>query len=166
MSTIRANFCIQCGQALADIQEGERVRRRCSADCGYIYYGNPIPVVAALVEQEGQVLLVRSHGWPEKFYGLVTGFLEANETPESGVLRELKEELGLSGAIESLIGVYSFAARNELIIAYHVRAEGAVVLGLELAAYKRVPLDKLRPWPMGTGLAVQDFLARRTIAAK
>ena len=166
MSTIRANFCIQCGQALADFLEEERVRRRCSAECGYIYYGNPIPVVAALVEQEGQVLLVRSHGWPEKFYGLVTGFLEANETPESGVLRELKEELGLSGNIESLIGVYSFAARNELIIAYHVRAEGEVVLGLELAAYKRVPLDKLRPWPMGTGLAVQDFLARRTIAAK
>jgi NADH pyrophosphatase NudC (nudix superfamily) len=166
MSTIRANFCIQCGQALTDFQEEERVRRRCSAECGYIYYGNPTPVVAAVVEQEGHILLVRSHGWPEKFFGLVTGFLEASETPENGVLRELKEELGLSGSIESLIGAYSFAARNELIIAYHVRAQGEVVLGPELAAYKRVPLDKLRPWPMGTGLAVQDFLTRRNSAAK
>ena len=31
----------------------------------------------------------------------------------------------------------------------------------ELADYKRVPPEKLRPWPMGTGQAVTDWLAAR-----
>ena len=132
------------------------------AECGHIVWGNPTPVVAALVEHEGDVLLVRNKGWPEKWFGLVTGFLEAGETPEEGVLRELDEELGLTGEIAEMIGVYAFYRANQLIVAYHVRAEGNVVIGDELAGYKRVHPDKLRPWPMGTGHAVKDWLERRT----
>ena len=88
----------------------------------------------------------------------MTGFLEAGETPEEGMLRELKEELGLEGEIVSLVGAYSFALRNELIVAYHVRAHGELKLGAELAGYKKVAPEKLRPWDFGTGLAVRDWL--------
>ncbi len=134
----------------------------CANDaCGWIFYGNPTPVVAALVEHDGEVLLVRQHGWPTGWYGLVTGFLEGGETPEAGVLRELDEELGLSGEVVSLIGAYAFEQKNELIVAYHVRAEGEVRLGSELEAVKRVPPTKLRPWPFATGHAVRDWLARQ-----
>ena len=34
-------------------------------------------------------------------------------------------------------------------------------LGEELAGVKAVPPDKLRPWPLGTGRAVRDWLERR-----
>ena len=51
---------------------------------------------------------------------------------------------------------------NQVMIAYHVKAEGEVVLGDELAAYKAVPIHKLKPWPAGTGDAVKDWLARRS----
>jgi hypothetical protein len=57
--------------------------------------------------------------------------------------------------------VYPFAERNELIVAFHVRAQGVVRLGDELADYKRIEPAKLRPWPMGTGQAVRDWLHRR-----
>ncbi|HEY8428522.1 MAG TPA: NUDIX domain-containing protein, partial [Sandaracinaceae bacterium] len=77
------------------------------------------------------------------------------------VLREVREELGLDGEVESLVGAYGFEQRNELIVAYHVRARGEVRLGEELEAFKRVPIEKLRPWPFGTGHAVRDWLARR-----
>lgn len=129
--------------------------------CGFVFYDNPLPVVAAIVEHEGEVLLVRQRGWPEKWFGLVTGFLEKGETPEAGVLREVSEELGLRGEVVSLIGVYAFEQRNEVIMAYHVRAHGEVRLGAELEGYKRVPKEKLRPWPFGTGHAVRDWLASR-----
>ena len=33
--------------------------------------------------------------------------------------REVAEELGLTGEIVSLIGVYGFESRNEVIVAYH-----------------------------------------------
>jgi NAD+ diphosphatase len=138
----------------------ERPRLACPS-CGWIHYDNPTPVVAAIVQQGDEVILVAQHGWPESWFGLVTGFLERHETPEAGVLRELDEELGLRGTVESLVGAYSFEQKNELIVAYHVKAEGEVRLGAELRAIKRVPIAKLKPWPFGTGLAVKDWLARR-----
>lgn len=153
--------CLHCGAQLAPTTTDEGLTRLACPDCGWIHYGNPTPVVAGLVEHEGDVLLVRNKGWPETWYGLVSGFLEAREDPAAGMLRELREELGLEGEIVGLIGVYAFEMRNELIVAYHVQATGEVVVGDELAGVKRVPPEKLRPWPMGTGLAVRDWLLAR-----
>lgn len=157
-----ARHCLRCGAELVSKETADGSRLACPAEgCGWVFYDNPLPVVAAIVEHEGEVLLVRQRGWPESWYGLVTGFLEKGETPEAGVLRELKEELGLEGEIASLVGAYAFEQRNELIVAYHVRARGEVQLGEELEAFKRVSIEKLRPWPFGTGHAVRDWLARR-----
>lgn len=151
--------CLICGTVLETVTD-ERERLVCPA-CGWTYYDNPTPVVAAIVEHGGDVVLVRQRGWPERWYGLVTGFLERGETPEAGVLRELDEELGLRGEIVSLVGVYDFQSRNELIVAYHVIADGEITLGEELEAFKRIAIAKLRPWPFATGQAVADWLERR-----
>ena len=153
-------FCPRCGSPLVTREHHGKERKRCeSAGCGYVSWGNPTPVVAAIIEHEGQMLLARGKNWPEKMFALVTGFLEAAETPQQGVLREVKEEVGLDGEVVSLVGVYPFEMRNELIIAFHVRTSGTITLNeQELAAYKLVPKEKLRAWPMGTGLAVQDWI--------
>ncbi len=159
-------YCPRCATPLTTYEDGGRPRRACPAQgCGWIFYGNPLPVVAALVEHQGAVLLVRNRGWPEGWYGLVAGFLESGETPEEAVLREVKEELGLDGEIVSFIGVYPFIERNEVILAWHVRGRGAVEKGDELADYKAVPPEKLVAWPFGTGLAVAAWLERRSMRA-
>ncbi|MEW5855140.1 MAG: NUDIX domain-containing protein [Myxococcota bacterium] len=158
-------FCVQCAGPLVEKEAEGRTRLVCSAEgCGFIHYGNPTPVVAAIVEHQGNVILVRNKGWPEKWFGLVTGFLEAGETPEDGILRELREELGLTGKVQGLVGVYGFVERNELIVAYHVVADGEIVLGDELEAFKPVPPEKLKPWPFGTGQAVREWLERRGLS--
>jgi NAD+ diphosphatase len=155
-------FCPQCGATLVPAEIAERPRQKCSSpDCDYVYWENPTPVVAALVEHEGQVILVRSKGWPEKWFGIVAGFLEKGETPEQGVLREIKEELGLDGQIISFIGDYIFEQMNQLILAYHVKVSGTIVLGDELEAMRAIPPEKLRPWNLGTGQAVKDWLQAR-----
>lgn len=164
MST--AQFCQRCGAPLAPrIDHEGRSRLVCAGtaqapSCGFVHYGNPAPVVAAIVQDGDDVILVRNRGWPPTWFALVTGFLEAGETPEEGVLRELKEELGLEGTVRGLVGVYAFAQRNELIVAYHVEVHGEPVLGEELEAFKRVPIAKLKPWPFATGDAVRDWLAK------
>lgn len=156
-------FCPRCGAALETQPLHGRERPVCTKEgCGFVHWGNPTPVVAAIIEHEGSVLLARGKGWPEKMFGLVTGFLEAGETPQAGVLREVKEELGLDGEIVSLVGVYPFEMRNELIVAFHVRARGAVTIGEELEEVKRVPPEKLRGWDFGTGLAVKDWVAQKS----
>ena len=155
-------FCVRCGNTLGPVRESGVERRGCQAEgCGYIDYDNPTPVVAAIVQMGDDVILVRPPSFPDKFFGLVTGFLERGERPEEGVVREVKEELGLDAKVESLVGVHPFFMMNQVIITYHVTATGELQLGEELAAFKRIALDKLRPWPMGTGEAVRDFLAAR-----
>jgi NADH pyrophosphatase NudC (nudix superfamily) len=94
-------------------------------------------------------------------FGLITGFLEKAETPEAAVAREVNEELSLDVTAVHFVGLYPFERRNELIIAYHVPASGEVRLNEELADYRRIAPEKLRPWDFGTGLALRDWLARR-----
>ncbi|RMG56010.1 MAG: NUDIX hydrolase, partial [Bacteroidetes bacterium] len=113
--------------------------------CGWVHWNNPTPVVAAIVQRGEAVVLVRSHGWPETWYGLVTGFLEAGEEVEAAVLREVKEETGLDGQLGEFIGAYSFFRRNQIILAWHVivPAEGVIVLDTnELAGYRCVPITE------------------------
>jgi NAD+ diphosphatase len=156
-------FCPRCARRLAPREMEGRTRYACpDPSCAFVFYDNPLPVAAALVEHEGKVVLVRQHGWPEKWFGLVTGFIERGESAEDAALRELKEELGLDGHIESLIGVYPFAVRNELIVTFHVTAQGTIALGPELEAFKAVDPAELRAWPFGTGLAVQAWLDKRS----
>lgn len=158
-------FCPQCASLLiaADVDGCQRLK--CPA-CDFVHWDNPIPVVAAIVEHEGKVILTRSKGWPEKWLGVVAGFLEKDETPEQGALREVKEELGLDGEIVSFIGHYPFDLRNQIIFAYHIRAEGEIELGDELESIKALPPEEVRPWDVGTGPALKDWLATRLKTAK
>jgi hypothetical protein len=50
---------------------------------------------------------------------------------------------------------------NQLILAYHLQVKGEIVLGAELAEFKMVLPEKLRPWAFGTGYAVKDWLVKR-----
>jgi len=152
-------FCPLCAQPLAAGEHGGATRLACA--CGFVHWDNPVPVVAAVVEHEGVVILGRNRDWPEKMFGLITGFLEKGETPEAAVAREVKEELSLEALATNFIGLYPFERRNELIIAYHVPAAGTLRLGEELAEFRRIAPERLRPWEFGRGLAVRDWLARR-----
>jgi NAD+ diphosphatase len=163
----KMNFCPQCGQklALADVDGRERLSCT-SPSCDFVHWDNPTPVVAAIVEYEDCVVLTRNKGWPVKWFGLVAGFLEKGETPESAVLREVKEELGLEGEIVSFVGTYSFFERNQLILAFHIQAQGEIQLGEELEEVKLIPPEEVRPWSMGTGPALRDWLESRKRSAQ
>lgn len=159
---MQANYCLQCGSPLRNAEIDGKTRRCCADDdCAYVFWNNPIPVVAAIVQMDGAVILARNKSWPEKMYGLITGFLEPGETPDEAVLREVREELGVDATVAHFVGNYAFFEMNQLILAYHVPARGDIVLGAELADIKRVPVERLKPWTIGTGPAVRDWLASR-----
>lgn len=155
-------YCPRCARDLTRRHIAERERLACpDPACGYVHWDNPLPVVAALVELNGYVVLARNRACPEKMFGLVTGFIERDESPDEAAAREVKEELDLATTASELIGVYPFHKKNELIIAYHVVAEGDVRLNEELAEFRLVAPERLRPWESGTGLAVREWLRRR-----
>jgi NADH pyrophosphatase NudC (nudix superfamily) len=159
---MQLKYCPLCGSDLVAVEIDGKPREKCSSEkCDFTFWNNPIPVVAAIVELGDDVILVRNKDWPEKMFGLVTGFLEEGETVEDAIIREVNEELGLQARIQSFIGCYSFFQMNQLILAFHVKADGKIVLGEELIEFKAVPPDRLRPWKFGTGYAVSDWLKKR-----
>ena len=118
-------FCPRCATPLAmgAVDQGPPRLRCPDSACGFVHWDNPVPVVAAVVEHEGEVILARNRLWPPKMFALITGFLEKDDPdPASGVLREVEEELGLQGRVGGFIGHYPFERMNQIIIAYHVVA--------------------------------------------
>jgi NAD+ diphosphatase len=155
-------YCPICATPLAQRADAEAGKLRLACPDGHwTHWDNPLPVLAALVEVEGRILLARNAAWPEKTFALITGFMERDETPEQGIARELKEETNLDAVETKLIGVYEFMRKNEVIIAYHVKAQGEVRLSEELVEYRMVAPEKLRPWRAGTGYAMADWMRAR-----
>lgn len=157
-------YCPLCRAELETRVRGERPRRVCLApDCGFVFWNNPAPVAAAIVEREDGVVLVRSRGAPPTWFGLVAGFVEPGETPAEAAVREVREETGLAVREPTFVGVHPFELRNQLLFTYHVQAPATdiTLCDVELDAYRIVPVRELVPWNRGTGLALGEWLASR-----
>ncbi len=161
------NYCPSCAtplQLLAHEEDGgSKSRMRCPA-CAFTHWNNPTPVLAAVIEladRDGQLLLARNAAWPGKMFGLITGFMEAGETPQEGITREVGEETSLNVDSLDLIGVYDFQRMNQVIVAYHAVARGEIRLSPELVDYRLYAPDAVRCWPAGTGFALADWLRSR-----
>jgi NAD+ diphosphatase len=162
--TAEFRFCPVCAGPLRWLAQaedgGQKERLRCAA-CGWTHWNNPTPVLAAVIQYHDKILLARNAAWPGKFYALITGFMEAGETPQDGIRREIKEETDLDVTQLDLIGVYDFQRMNQVIIAYHAVGRGEVKLSPELVDYKLFAYDQVRCWPAGTGYALADWLRSR-----
>ena len=163
------NFCPTCATPLQLISQpedgGPKERLRCPA-CGWTHWNNPTPVLAAIIEladRDGQVLLARNAAWPGKMFALITGFMEAGESPEEGIAREVLEETSLKVDSLKLVGAYEFLRMNQVIVAYHAVARGEIVLSPELVEYRLYRPEDIKCWRAGTGYAVADWLTGRGI---
>jgi NADH pyrophosphatase NudC (nudix superfamily) len=157
-------YCPQCATPLARITRaedgGDKERLRCPA-CDFTHWNNPTPVLAAVIEYDGQILLARNAAWPGKVYALITGFMEAGETPQEGIAREIAEETNLATQSLDLIGVYDFQRMNQIIVAYHAVCHGEIRLSPELVDYRLFAPADVKCWPAGTGYALADWLTAR-----
>ncbi len=155
-------FCPNCAHKLALItlpeDSGPTERLRC-ANCGWTHWGNPTPVLAAVLENDqGEVLIARNALWEEGVFGLITGFMEAGESPEAGVCREAFEETGLRTKALRVLGSWEFLRMNQVIVAYHLRVEGEVRLSPELVEYRWEKASEVKCWPSGTGYALAHWV--------
>lgn len=150
-------YCPLCATPLVR-RTIEACDRLCCPECHFVFWDNPTPVVAAIVEYSDRLLFARNAAWPEGMFGLITGFLEPREDPADGVVREVAEELALAATITGFVGAYGFARKNQLLLVYHVRAAGEIRLNDELIDYRLVEKHKAHYWPGGTGPAVRDWL--------
>ncbi len=101
-----------------------------------------------VVNDDEKLLLVKRSVEPKVgHWCLPGGFVELGEYPDESALRELKEETGLSGRVEKLLGVStnpSIQYDTILMIAYLVRCfSGTPVAGDDASDVRWFGMDKL-----------------------
>lgn len=167
-------FCLRCGRALGRAREGRHVRRRC-AGCGWTFYDNPVPAAVAIAVRRGAVLFTRRARKPHAgTWDLPGGFLEAGETPDAALGRELREELGVGVAAARLVGFatdrYGPGGFPVLTILYRVTLEERAITPADDVAEARwfardrLPLARVA-FP-GLRHALRRYLGHRTRARR
>lgn len=158
-------YCPQCKTSLELRLIDNTERLACpAAQCGFVHWNNPVPVVAGLIRHGDNFILARNAQWPENMFSIITGFLEQGESPETAILRETQEELGVSGAQVTFLGHYALPKFNQLIVAFLVQAEGEICLSEELTDFKCLSAAELAHYDFGK-LDVTAQIVSRGLAA-
>lgn len=163
---VSVNYCFKCGKQLqARIIDNKH--RLCCTDevCGFIYWNNPIPVVGIIVETLEGIVLAHNRLSPKGIFSVITGFLEADETPQRAAVREVKEELGLDASTVEFLGIFSFARANQIFIAYHIVATGTLRLNEELDEVKIVQRGDLLGYRETSTFDVEQWLSELRVLA-
>ena len=155
-------FCGVCGTP-TEHQEGERARR-CPA-CGHTAYPRLCPAMRALVWRPGEVLLARAPRFAAGMYSALAGFVEAGESIEDCIRREVAEEVGVQIDQLRYYGSQSWPFPNSLMIAFTARWAGGEIVPQagEIEDARWFAIDALPGIP--PRFSISGHLIRDTVAA-
>ncbi len=122
----------RCAGRMVEQDAWGKVRPVCPS-CGLVIFHNPKVVAAVIPVLDGRVALVRRAMTPRRgSWVFPGGYVDAGEQVEDAARRETKEETGLDVCIERLIGVYSRAGEDVVLVVFAGRVTGGtLVAGVE-----------------------------------
>ena len=155
-------FCGVCATP-TELADHERARR--CPSCGHTAYPRLSPSMMALVWREGELLLARGSHFVKGMYSALAGFVEAGESLEECVLREVHEEVGVQVADLRYYGSQSWPFPHSLMVAYTARWTGGEIVPqpgeIEHAAW--FAIDELPNVP--PRFSISGHLIRDTVKA-
>jgi ADP-ribose pyrophosphatase YjhB (NUDIX family) len=136
----------------------EEIRKRFLNELGYIT--PKVGTDAAIFNEQGQILLMQradGSGWC-----LPCGFVEPNESPAEGIVREVREETGLEIRIGQLVGVFTRKPSAQMgphttmsIVHLCEIVGGRLQVSIEGQALEYWSIDEMKDWH-----ATHEILAR------
>ena len=120
----------------------------CARRSGHEDYPRTDPAVICLVHDGAErVLLARQPVWPEGRFSVLAGFVEAGESLEACVLREIHEEVGVPVREVSYLGSQAWPFPRSLMVGFQAVADADAPLRPaegEIAEAMWVTRDELR----------------------
>lgn len=145
-------FCGACGQPL--VRHATERAMHCAA-CGLTVYPRVNPVVIVLISRGDRILLAHKAGGQFAFWSVVAGFVEANETLEHAVEREIAEEVGLRVKNIRYLSSQAWPFPNNLMLGFAADYESGEVRpdGVEIDEAGWFGRDDLPPLPTRFSIA-------------
>jgi NAD+ diphosphatase len=117
----RAPYCSGCGRPTSLARAGWA--RRCH-HCDREEYPRTDPAVICLVHDGADhVLVARALDWPPGRFSVLAGFVEAGESLEACVVREIAEEVGIDVRDVRYLGSQPWPFPRSLMIGFAARAD-------------------------------------------
>ncbi len=156
-------FCGSCGSAMLAVT-GERAMH-CPA-CEVRHYPRLSPSMIVLVTRGDEVLLARSPRFVPGVYSTLAGFVEAGESVEQCVAREVREEVGIDVGQLQYIGSQGWPFPHSLMLGFHAEyASGDIEMQVdEIEDAQWFSVHQLPPLPAARSIArylIDLYVARR-----
>ncbi len=109
-------FCPSCGNSLQP--SGAGWTRTCT-QCSAVEYPRIDPAVIVEVRnQEDALLLLHNMAWEDNRMSLLAGYVDAGETPERAVVREVEEEVSLTVTSVQYLGAQPWPRPRSLMLSF------------------------------------------------
>jgi NAD+ diphosphatase len=112
--------CPRCGAPTTVASAGHT--RICTAD-GSEHFPRTDPAVIMLVHDDERILLASSSRWPARRVSILAGFVEAGESLEQAVAREVAEEVGVKVRDCRYLGSQPWPLPRSLMLGFFARAD-------------------------------------------
>jgi NAD+ diphosphatase len=152
-------YCCFCGKELVFKTLLDGSREKYCLKCDRVFFDTPSPAVIVAVTNVDRILLTRSVGWEQPYWGLIAGHVKSGEIAEDAAIREVHEEVGLEVSHLEILSTYTRKRGNLLMIGFTAETESDGIrksIELEKVAwfslYKPLPI---RPNSIATQVAEQ-----------
>lgn len=138
--------CPRCGAVSEPAQAGWS--RTCVVDASQHFPRSDPAVIVLVTDDEDRALLGRRGDWPPGWFSTLAGFVEAGESAEMAVLREIGEEAGIAVDRLDYLGSQPWPFPSSLMLGYRARlAAGSPEArpdGEEITELRWLSRDELR----------------------
>ena len=156
----RRKFCGVCGGELAPLSD--ECARRCPA-CGAQFFPVIAPAMIVAVRRDDRLLLARNARFKPGMYSVLAGFVEAGESVEEAVAREVREEVGIEIRAIRYFGSQAWPYPNSLMLGFEAEyASGELAPdGTEILEARWCAADDMPPTPAPGSIAHELIAAFR-----
>lgn len=156
-------YCGRCGNKMS--HDSEALYAQCEP-CDDVFYPRISPCMIVLVYKDDEILLAKRPNSTVDWYSLLAGFVEAGESLEQCIHREVYEEVKLKVGNIQYFSSQAWPFPNQLMVGYFAKyISGEIkVDGVELDKAKWFPINNLPKYPPTlsiSGQLIEHFLKNK-----